>query len=62
MRSQSDYYVLVLRAMAAAELPALMKQVVVHTLGNNFRESAHIVQVPVPSPGPGQALVRTRSV
>ncbi|KAK3733959.1 hypothetical protein RRG08_024759 [Elysia crispata] len=45
--------------MASAGTPAQMKQIVVHKYGNNFREVTQLVQVPVPTPGPRQALVRT---
>ncbi|GFR77498.1 zinc binding alcohol dehydrogenase domain containing 2 [Elysia marginata] len=48
--------------MAPSEIPTHMNQVVVKKYGTNFRECTELVEVPVPSPGPGEALVRTTYV
>ncbi|GFN76271.1 Zinc-binding alcohol dehydrogenase domain-containing protein 2-like [Plakobranchus ocellatus] len=48
--------------MASRAIPAQMRQIMVKKLGNKFREVTEVVQVPVPKPGPKQALVRTSYV
>ncbi|ESO99105.1 hypothetical protein LOTGIDRAFT_201415 [Lottia gigantea] len=48
--------------MAARQLPKTMRKIVAFQFSPKFRESTKITEVPVPTPGPSEVLVRNRYV